>query len=283
MQALDGCQRDSLCIDGRDRLVIVAESEGAVEILRHWTDVANVVRLTVEAPSGDRQRDNVTQNRVHIDRRECRLGSTIARAREYAASAKQLATHRELSNVRPGRIDGGGKREANRIACPERIENGHRPVELGAIRDCECANGACFCPIPGGKAVLAACFVGLATGDGRSEGGCVVGIAPGDGCICPDCIVAFSSGNGAPAPARRVPETTGYGRTFRGCVVGIAPGDGRTPSKCLIAESAADGAMRTNCLVLKSTAHGTVISRILAAGEVACTACDSAARSSCVI
>jgi len=91
MQTLDRRERDSLRIDRRDRLVIVAQSKRPIEILRAWTNVAHVARFAVEAPRCDRQRRHTPQNGARIDRREGRLGGTIACARPDARTTKQLA------------------------------------------------------------------------------------------------------------------------------------------------------------------------------------------------
>ena len=39
IQALDGCQRDTICIDHRDVLVVISERKGGIEILSHRPDV----------------------------------------------------------------------------------------------------------------------------------------------------------------------------------------------------------------------------------------------------
>jgi hypothetical protein len=84
MQALDGCQRDAVGVDGGDGCFLGAQSKSGVKILGHRADVLDTSLLAFEAPLFDRQNRDALENCGTVDRFDIGLGVAIGIGRDGA-------------------------------------------------------------------------------------------------------------------------------------------------------------------------------------------------------
>ena len=145
-------------------LVVLADLERSVEILRHRADVADAV-LGFVAPAADRQRRHLVEHRRVVERNDVRLDVAVAQRRPRSRTGSEL------------RADGAGgigvEREPTRRARQElvRLRRGEDRVAVGAIAPHERALVRRTRARTGREAVRSGGRVDVAAGDRRERAG----------------------------------------------------------------------------------------------------------------
>jgi len=88
VESLDGGERHTVLVDGRNALVRAADTECGVEILRHGADMPDRRLLVVVAPLADRHRGDAFEDLIRVDGRDGVLGVAIADGASLPAKAR---------------------------------------------------------------------------------------------------------------------------------------------------------------------------------------------------
>src|SRR5438552_6242999 len=221
MQTLDCCQRNAVRVDHGDRMLIGAETERGMEVLRHRSQMADLPAFGDVVPARDRNARDLFQDRASNDRHEVLLDVAIA-VRGPCAAAGTNGDAREGIAVA---VDAGDEHYAATGARIESVRGVGPPQAVLVVYRVTGIEDLLRLITPSEFAVLIR-LGERSRGEARSAIGGVARTSRDEGAVARYEIV-LASGDGAVVAPRRIGFSAADGAVVSGGHIAVATAVGR--------------------------------------------------------
>src|SRR5438552_16386816 len=266
MQTLDCCQRNAVRVDHGDRMLIGAETERGMEVLRHRSQMADLPAFGDVVPARDRNARDLFQDRASNDRHEVLLDVAIA-VRGPCAAAGTNGDAREGIAVA---VDAGDEHYAATGARIESVRGVGPPQAVLVVYRVAGIEDLLRLITPSEFAVLIR-LGERSRGEARSAIGGVARTSRDEGAVARREVV-LAAGDGAIRTTRGVHEASSDRAVVGAGSVLSASRDGASPAARQVGSAPRDGAVAAAGRVGVAARNGALV----AAGSVLNASRDSA-------